>query len=102
MADYRFRVSDAYAVPLRGWLLRLKLLDGSFKPNMLKTGTSLRLIAPDGEERDVSVRGLAATAGNQTQQRVDTYSEFDIVISDEDAVRDGKAVNLGWEARASD
>lgn len=99
MADYRFRVSDAYAVPLRGWLLRLKLLDGSFEPRMLKPGTSFRLMAPDGEERVASVAGLAATAGNQTRQRVDTYSEFDIVVSTEDAVRDGKPVDLGWEVR---
>lgn len=102
MDDYRFRVSDAYAVPLRGWLLRLKLVDGSFKPDMLKPGASLRLVAPDGEDREVSVLGLAATAGNQTRQRVDAYSEFDIVIATDDAIRDGKAVNLGWEARPSD
>jgi hypothetical protein len=99
MADYRFRVSDAYAVPLRGWLLRLKLVDGSFEPRMLKPGTSIRLMAPDGEAREVSVLGLAATAGKQTQKRVDAYSEFDIVISEADAVRDGKPVDLGWEVR---
>jgi hypothetical protein len=99
MTEYRFRVSDAYAVPLRGWILRLKLLDGSFEPGMLKPGAPLRLVAPDGEDREVSVLGLAATAGNQTRERVDTYSEFDIVIPAEDAVRDGKAVTLGWEAR---
>jgi hypothetical protein len=102
MADYRFRVSDAFAVPLRGWLLRLKLLDGAFEPRMLKPGTSFRLVAPDGEERVVSVVGLAATAGNQTRKRVDTYAEFDIVISDQDAVREGRAVDLGWEARPED
>jgi hypothetical protein len=102
MADYRFRVSDAYAVPLRGWLLRLKLLDGSFEPGMLKPGTSLKLTAPDGEDREVAVVGLAATAGRQTQKRVDAYSEFDIVIANADAVREGKPVALGWEARSSD
>jgi hypothetical protein len=100
MADYRFRVSDAYAVPLRGWLLRLKLLDGSFEPKMLKPGSSLRLLGPEGEEREVSVRGLAATAGRQTSKRVDTYAEFDIVIGTDDAVRDGQPVGLGWEARS--
>jgi hypothetical protein len=98
MADYRFRVSDAYFVPLRGWMLRLKLLDGSFEPSMLKPGTALRLIAPDGHEREVSVFGLAATGGRQKQDRVDSYGEFDIIIPQTDAVRDDRSVALGWEA----
>jgi hypothetical protein len=99
MADYRFRVSDAYFVPLRGWMLRLKLLDGSFEPSMLKPGRSFRLVAPDGEERVTSVVGWAATAGTQSKQRVETYREFDIVIPQEDAVRDDRPVDLGWEVR---
>jgi hypothetical protein len=99
MADYRFRVSDAYAVPLRGWILRLRLLDGAFQPKDLKPGTSFRLVAPDGEARVVSVLGLAATAGRQSRDRIEKTGEFDIVVSDEDAVRDGRPVDLGWEAR---
>jgi hypothetical protein len=99
MADYRFRVSDAYAVPLRGWLLRLKLLDGDFQPRMLGPGTSIRLVDPHGNERVVSVLGLAATAGRQTRERVEKYREFDIVLSERDAVRDGQEVGLGWEVR---
>lgn len=102
MADYRFRVSDAYFVPLRGWMLRLKLLDGSFEPSMLKPGSSFRLVAPDGEERVASVLGWGATAGKQTKQRVETYREFDIVIPQQDAVRDDRPVDLGWEARPED
>jgi hypothetical protein len=99
MADYRFRVSDAYFVPLRGWMLRLKLLDGTFEPSMLKPGGSLRLVAPDGEERVVSVVGRGATGGIQNKDRIAAYREYDIVIPEEDAVRDGRPVDLGWEAR---
>jgi hypothetical protein len=99
MADYRFRVSDSYVVPRRGWLLRLKLLDGAFQPKMLKPGAALRLVAPDGHEREVSVLGLAATAGKQSRTRVERHREFDIVISPDDAVQDGREVALGWEAR---
>jgi hypothetical protein len=99
MADYRFRVSDAYFVPLRGWMLRLKLVDGSFEPSMLKPGGTVRLVAPDGEERVVTVVGRAATGGRQKQDRVDAYREYDIVIPEGDAVRDGRPVDLGWEAR---
>lgn len=98
MADYRFRVSDAYFVPLRGWMLRLKLLDGTFEPSMLKPGTAFRLTAPDGQERVVSVLGLGTTAGRQTKDRVDRYREFDVVIPRQDAERDGRPVDLGWIA----
>jgi hypothetical protein len=101
MADYRFRVSDAYFVPLRGWMLRLKLVDGAFEPSMLKPGASLRLIAPDGEERIIAVTARATTGGAQTQDRIDTYREYDIVIPEEDAVRDGRPVDLGWEVIAA-
>jgi hypothetical protein len=97
MADYRFRVSDAYFVPLRGWILRLKLLDGDFKPAMLKPGSKVRLSAPDGEERTISVVGHAATGGRQSKERVQAYREFDILVPEDDAVRDGRPVDLGWE-----
>lgn len=100
MADYRFRVSDAYFVPLRGWMLRLKLLDGEFDPRMLKPGSSLRLVAPDGEDRVVTVKGLSTTGGRQKKARVDAYAEYDLVISPEDAVRDDRKVDIGWEATA--
>ena len=101
MADYRFRVSDAYFVPLRGWMLRLKLLEGDFQPSTLKPGSALRLIAPDGETRDVTVKGLAATGGRQSKARVDATREYDLVISPEDAIRDDRKVAIGWEATAA-
>lgn len=98
MADYRFRVSDAYFVPLRGWMLRLKLLDGAFAPSMLKPPGSLRLTAPDGEERVVTVTGLSVTGGFQKKERVDAYKEFDVVIPEADAVREDRPVRIGWVA----
>ncbi|MGK7311224.1 MAG: hypothetical protein ACN0LA_03210 [Candidatus Longimicrobiales bacterium M2_2A_002] len=98
MADYRFRISDAYFVPLRGWMLRLKLLEGDFDPKQLKPGRSLRLIAPDGEDRVVTVKALAVTGGRQKKERVEEYREFDVVIPPEDAVRDDRQVDIGWEA----
>lgn len=98
MADYRFRVSDAYFVPLRGWMLRLKLLDGDFDPKTLKRGASLRLVAPDGDDRVVTVKDLAVTGGRQKKERVEEYREFDLVIPPEDAVRDDRKVDIGWEA----
>ncbi len=99
MADYRFRVSDAFAVPLRGWILRLKLLEGDFEPRMLARGTSFLLVDLDGQERETKVLGLPATAGRQTKDRVQQSREFDILIPAEDATRDGSEVALGWEVR---
>lgn len=96
MADFRFNVSDSYLVPLRGWLLRLKLVEGDFQPSMLSPGSTFRLVAPDGEERTATVKGLAATAGNQSAARVERYGEFDIVIPAGDAVKDDREVDIGW------
>lgn len=96
MADYRFNVSDSYLIPLRGWMLRLKLVEGDFDPSMLKPGSEFRLIAPDGAERKATVKGLAVTGGRQTAERVKRYKEFDIVISAEDAVAEDREVDLGW------
>lgn len=98
MADFRFNVSDAYFVPLRGWMLRLKLTGGTFQPSMLKPGSSFRLLGPAGEERTAVVKGWASTAGNQKKDRVETYKEFDVVIDSEHAVVDGREVDIGWTA----
>ena len=99
--SYRFRVSDAYFVPLRGWMLRLKLLEGEFTPKDLKPGSRLRLEAPDGTDRVVTVKGLASTGGFQKANRVERYKEFDVVIPQDDAVRDDVTVEIGWEATAA-
>lgn len=96
MADFRFNVSDSCMVPLRGWMLRLKLVEGDFDPSMLAPGSAFRLVAPDGEERTATVKGLSATAGNQTRARVERYREFDIVIPASDAVWDDREVDIGW------
>ena len=98
MSDYRFRVSDSYFIPLRGWMLRLRLQDGDFEPAMLKPGAALRLTSPDGDQRVVTVKGLSVTGGFQKRERVARYGEFDVVIPEEDALRDDRQVAIGWEA----
>lgn len=98
MSDYRFRVSDAYFVPLRGWMLRLKLQEGDFDPKMLKPGSSLRLFSPTGEEHMVTIQGLSNTGGFQRKQRVDAYGEFDVIIPAEDGFMENMNVAIGWQA----
>ena len=97
MSDYRFRVSDSYFIPLRGWMLRLKLLEGTFEPSMLKPGNTLRLTGPRGDERTVTVKGLSVTGGFQKKDRVAAYKEFDVVIPEEDAAGE-RRIAIGWEA----
>lgn len=94
---YRFRVSDALDVPLRGCLLRLRLLEGSPKVGDLEPGKEIRLRAPDGAERTVRIKALSVTGGAVTQERFEWKRELDIVISDADCRAGGRAVEIGWE-----
>ena len=95
---YSFRVSDVVDVPLRGTVLRLRLVEGS--PTMngdLAVGSQLHLRSPSGAERTVTITGHAASSGKASQKRLDRVRELDVVISDEEAVADGP-VEIGWIA----
>ncbi len=94
----RFRVSDAVAVPLRGMLLRLKVVEGSPRMSALRKGRPLRVIAPDGDERVVTIRDFATTGGRPTQERLDTFGELDVVVSAEDGLGDDRPIEIGWYA----
>ena len=93
---YRFRVSDAVAVPLRGVMLRLKRVAGNPAVGALAPGSTLRLQAPDGETRTVEVKALSLTGGRPTQDRLDRYGQADVVISPEEARMNGRSVEIGW------
>jgi len=93
---FRFRVSDVVEVPLRGYLLRLRLLEGSPRVSELGPGRYLRLRAPDGEERVVRVRDYAVVGGKATQARLERTRELDVVISREDALAGGRPIRSGW------
>ncbi|MGH7477516.1 MAG: hypothetical protein ACRELD_14715 [Longimicrobiales bacterium] len=94
----RLRVSDAVAVPLRGMLLRLRVLEGRPRIKQFGRGSRLRLQAPHGPERTVEIIDLGVTGGRQTQQRLETVGEVDLMISTDDALRDGDPVEIGWTA----
>jgi hypothetical protein len=96
--SFRFRVSDAIAVPMRGYLLRLRLLDGQPSLKDLRPGCSLLLRAPDGTERVVRIQDHAVTGGRATQERLERTRELDVVISEADAVAGGRPVEIGWLA----
>lgn len=94
--SFRFRVSDAVEVPARGYLLRLRLMEGSPSMAELKPGRLLRLRAPDGEERLVRIQDHAITGGRATQARLDRTRELDVIISRADALQGGRPVAIGW------
>lgn len=77
---YRFRVSDAVPVPLRGTMLRLKLLEGEPDLSALKAGSTIRLEGPGGETRSVEVKGLSVTGGRASQKLLRQYGQLDVLI----------------------
>lgn len=91
-STYRFRVSDSLEVPLRGQLLRLRLIEGMPDMSELAPGKRIRLISPSGETREVTILDHSETGGRATQERLEKTRELDLVISI-DAARD---VDIGW------
>jgi hypothetical protein len=97
-SEYRFRVSDVANVPLRGMMLRLRLLDGEPNAKQLRKGGRLRLQGPDGVDRTVTILGNAAVGGKPTQARLDEVGEVDVIVGIDDALKDDTPVAIGWEA----
>jgi hypothetical protein len=95
---FRFRVSDSVEIPLRGHLLRLRLLDGRPSVAELAVGRKLRIVSPSGQEREVTIMGHPVTAGKQTQQRLERTREMDVVVSREDAGSGDSLIGIGWMA----
>src|SRR5688500_14388240 len=92
---YAFRVSDVVDVPLRGMMLRLRVLDGQPSMGDLGVGSRLRVRSTSGDERDVRIVAHAVTGGNPTQERLERTGELDVVIADESG---GDPIEIGWTA----
>jgi hypothetical protein len=95
---FRFRISDSLEVPLRGHMLRLRLLEGSPSMKVLGPGKELTVVSPAGERRIVRIIGHSATGGRATQSRLDTTRELDIIISSHDAGEGRDRIGIGWFA----
>ncbi|MGQ0562860.1 MAG: hypothetical protein ACT443_13420 [Gemmatimonadota bacterium] len=96
--SFEFRVSDSVEVPLRGYLLRLKLLSGDPALGDVAPGRKIRLRAPDGTEGVVTVKDYAITQGTASQKRLDRTRELDVLIEARAAVINGRLVEIGWIA----
>lgn len=96
--SFRFNVSDALDVPLRGFLLRLRLLEGAPSVKDIGAGTRLRLTSPEGLERIVTVTAKSVTGGRNTQERLETTGQLDVIIASDEAYAGNQAVGIGWKA----
>lgn len=96
-----FRVSDVVDVPLRGTMLRLRLVDGTATMKQVAPGRTMRVSGPRGASRDVRILSYAATAGRSTQKRLDNLRELDVIIGDENT-GGGQPIEIGWTATAGD
>jgi hypothetical protein len=94
-APFEFRVSDVVDVPLRGIVLRLRLLEGAPALSDLAVGNALELRAPDGTIRQVRIAAHPVTGGRPSQQRLDRTREFDVLLAGEGAA-DATPIEIGW------
>ena len=95
---FEFRVSDSVAVPMRGYLLRLKLLNGEPALADLGPGKRIKLRSASGRERVVTIKDFSVTQGVASQSRLDRTREFDVVIDAADGAIEGETVDIGWTA----
>jgi hypothetical protein len=95
--EFRFRVSDTVMVPLRGLMLRLRLLEGTPSMKDLAVGRLVRVSSPAGETRELEIVAHSVTGGKQTQKRLDLVRELDVLVAE---VGGGGAppVEIGWMA----
>lgn len=95
---YTFRVSDSLRVPLRGYMLRLRVTGGTPSMKDLAVGRVLRLQSPTGETRDIPILAHSVTGGNPTQKRLDDTRELDVIVDGSLAEGSGVPIEIGWVA----
>jgi hypothetical protein len=96
--EFRFRVSDALQVPLRGLMLRLGRLEGNASIKDLAVGRRIRLTSPTGESRELTIVAHSVVGGRQTQKRLDQLGELDVIVAEPDGAAGGSPVDIGWVA----
>lgn len=93
---YRFRVSDAVHVPLRGTLLRLRAVEGSPSMEDLAVGSAVRLVDGAGVERRLNVIAHAMTGGVASQKRLEQTRELDVIVADAETDAREVYAEIGW------
>lgn len=80
---FMFRVSDVVEVPLRGTMLRLRLVEGTPSMKELAVGSTLSLRTFDGGTRRVRVVSHATASGRARQARLERERELDVIVAPE-------------------
>jgi hypothetical protein len=93
-----FRVSDVVDVPLRGIVLRLRVVTGSPAIADFGVGSLLEVRSADGEQRRVRIVAHSITGGRQTQARLDRTRELDVLIEEEGDGAAALPIEIGWLA----
>jgi hypothetical protein len=93
---FQFRVSDVVEVPLRGIMLRLRVVEGAPALGDLGVGREVVLRSPSGEERRARITAHSVTVGKPSQERLDRTGEFDVII--DPASTAGGPIQIGWMA----
>jgi hypothetical protein len=93
---FLFRVSDVVQVPLRGTVLRLRVVEGQPVLGDLAVGRQVVLRNPGGEEQRVAITAHPLTGGRPSQERLDRTREFDVLV--DLASLQGGPVEIGWMA----
>jgi hypothetical protein len=96
---FSFRVSDVVEVPLRGTMLRLRVVDGTPSMKDLGIGRVLVLRSPAGAEQRVEIVAHAAMSGRARQERMDRAREIDVLVT-ADGSPPGVRIpaEIGWTA----
>jgi hypothetical protein len=94
----QFRVSDVVDVPLRGIVLRLRVVEGAPSFDDFGEGTLLELRSPTGETRRVRITAHSLTGGRQSQTRLDRTRELDVLVEPVTDADNGP-LEIGWMAR---
>jgi hypothetical protein len=98
---FSFRVSDVVETPLRGTMLRLRVVDGSPSMKDLGVGSALLLRSDVAGERRVRIVAHATTGGRPSQRRLERARELDVIVVDDEnpeAAASRAPVEIGWLA----
>lgn len=93
--SFELRVSDVVNVPLRGLLLRLKVVSGQPRTADIAVGRKLSVRSARGAEQTVRIVAHSITGGNVSQKRLDKVRELDVVVTSDHAA-ELQLIDFGW------
>lgn len=84
---FELRVSDVVDVPLRGLLLRLKVVSGQPRTGDIAVGRKLSVRGSSGAQQTVRIVAHSITGGNVSQARLDQVRELDVLVTSDESTK---------------